>query len=126
MIFAAKNDPRVYDNHIRPQVDLLPEGTKIFKLEDGIGAIIPYLDRIFGEERPDLEIPHLLKSKREEVLISRQDARLISDYYREDFNRFDYPAPDCNQYPVDPFYWLRNVLCKPLGWAIALWQRMRW
>jgi hypothetical protein len=126
MIYAASYEPRVYDNHIRPQADLLPEGTNIFKLEDGIDALIPYLDGILGEEAADFEIPHLLKSKREEISISRQDIRLIRNYYKEDFERFGYPVPDCSQYRTDPFSWLRDLLCRPLAWTITVWQRMRW
>jgi len=126
MIFAAKHDPRVYDNHIRPQSDLLPAGTKIFKLEEGIDSIIPFLDGILSEEDPQIEIPHLLKSKREEISISRQDVRLIEDYYKSDYDNFSYPKPELGLYRIDPFSWLRDVFCRPLGWAIAFWQRIRW
>jgi hypothetical protein len=126
MIAAAQRDPRVYGNHIRPQVDLLPEETEVFRLEDGLEAIIPRLDAVVGDSAPDLVIGHLLKRKAEPIAVSREDARLIADYYSADYERFGYPRPDYDTFPKDPAARLRDLMAAPLGRAIVARQRRAW
>jgi hypothetical protein len=126
MISAARCDARVYDNHIRPQVDFLPEGTKLFKLEEGLSAIVPYLDKVLGYESPLVEIPHLLKSKKFPVSLSREDVRLIVEYYRDDYDRFGYPEPDYSMFPRDSLAPVRDLIGKVVGRAIVHWQRRSW
>ena len=44
---AFEADPFTIDNHFRPQVDFIPEGgCRVFHLEHGLEAIVPYLDGI--------------------------------------------------------------------------------
>ncbi len=40
--------PSLLDNHLRPQVDFVGPDTKIFRLEDGLDAVLAYLDEVCG------------------------------------------------------------------------------
>lgn len=126
MIAAARRDPRVYDNHIRPQVDLLPEGTEVFRLEDGLDQIITCLDDIIGQKMPDLTVGHLLRSKSEPILMSREDIRLLVNFYAEDYARFGYSEPDYSAFPKDRLAWLRDLIALPLSHAVVVRQRRTW
>jgi hypothetical protein len=42
-------DPWYLDNHTRPMVEMVPEGARIFRFEDGLEAVIPWLDTLAGE-----------------------------------------------------------------------------
>ena len=98
-IGAPDQLPFLSDNHLRPQVDLMPERTTIFRLESGLDKVIDWIDDAFGVSggkivndgnvapTPDparfkvLDMPAGLK-------------RRIEDYYGEDYARFGYdPAP---------------------------------
>ena len=47
----SRRYPFTIDNHFRPQVDFIPEGgCRVFHLEHGLEAIVPYLDGIAGNE----------------------------------------------------------------------------
>jgi hypothetical protein len=126
MIAGARMEPRLYENHIRPQSDLVPEGSEIFRLEDGFDAMIARLDEVAGTTAPGLEVGHLLKRKREELVIHREDVDLITDYYGPDYARFGYAPPDRDAHPSDPYAALR----RPFAHALARWvvarQHARW
>lgn len=126
MIFAARCEPRIYDNHIRPQADLLPPGTEVFHLEDGLDEIILRLDEIFNEKTPDLNIPHLLKSTNSPIAISREDVALISNFYHADYVRFGYAKPSCDSLSGDRMAKLRNFIAYPLAYLLVIRQRLTW
>lgn len=126
MICAARRDPRVYDNHIRPQVDFLPQGTQFFRLEDGIGSFIPALDGVIGQSASEHAIGHFLKSTSKTIALSRNDVELIVDYYSEDYDEFGYDRPEDLDLPIDRIVWLRNLAARPIGHAIVLRQRKAW
>ncbi|WP_425102284.1 sulfotransferase family 2 domain-containing protein [Tropicibacter sp. S64] len=44
------------DNHTRPMLDFLPKGTRIFRLEDGLGQVVDWLDDLAGNSRGPREI----------------------------------------------------------------------
>lgn len=92
----AKVYPFYYDNHLRAQDDFVPAGAKVFRLEDGLADLIPYLDQVTGSSAPSLEIGHDNASKpavsayyRKESLSSGVVERL-ADIYAADFQRFGY------------------------------------
>ncbi|SFI09703.1 sulfotransferase family 2 domain-containing protein [Albimonas pacifica] len=91
--------PFYNDNHLRPQSALVPQGARVFKLEDGLEAIPPWLDEITGETAPELSIPrtneildgasdYFDKQPLPEAAIARIEA-----HYAEDFERFGYGRP---------------------------------
>jgi hypothetical protein len=98
----AKDDPFRYDNHLRPQADIVPEGATVFRLEDGLGAIVPHLDTLAGNSDGPRAIPKENVRKKgmapdaERMKLSPETMTRIADYYAEDFRRFGYdagPAP---------------------------------
>jgi hypothetical protein len=88
-------NPYTLDNHIRPQHEFLLPDTEVFRLEDGLDAMMASLN-----ERHDLGVPtevgHRLKSKDRHGLASRDvqlspdlEARL-RDLYAEDYRQFGF------------------------------------
>lgn len=126
MISAARREPRIYENHIRPQVDFLPKGAVAFRLEDGIDAFIPHLDEIVGKKNENIKIEHLLTSKALPITLTRQDARIISEYYAEDYKRFGYPKIESSELASDQWSTIRGLIAKLLGHAIVLHQHRIW
>jgi len=93
-----ENDPFVFDNHTRPMVDLVPAEAKVFYLEHGLDALVPWFDAITGRK----DAPRALRPINErksrkasgaKVVPSEHDLKLIEQLYAADFARFGY-APD--------------------------------
>lgn len=126
MIHAAARDPRIYENHIRPQVDLVPEGAEIFRLEDGLEAIATRIDAVTGTQAPGVEMGHFLKRKSTKVDLTRQDAELLARFYAADYARYGYAPPDPAVLPSDPFAALRDLAARLLAWAIVAKHRRDW
>jgi hypothetical protein len=126
MLHAVRLDPRVYQNHIRPQSDLVPEGSEIFRLEDGFDAMIARLDEVTRSTAPEQAVGHLLKRKKSEVKVYRQDAALISDFYAADYARFGYRKPDLSSFESDPRAMLRDLPARLLARAVVAKQHRDW
>jgi Sulfotransferase family len=126
MLRAAERDPRIYENHLRPQGDLVPEGAEVFRLEDGLASMIARLDMVTGATAPGVEIPHLLKSGKASVTLRRQDADLIARFYAGDYARFSYAMPDLQALPPDPAAPLREALAWGLARLVVWKQRRDW
>jgi len=123
---AARRDPRVYDNHMRPQTDIVPQDARVFRLENGFTDMIAWLDEVTGHPRPDIEMGHLLKRKSAPIPILRQDGELIADFYREDYDRFGYERPDFASYDPDPRAALRSAAGAVLAYPLVKAQQRRW
>ncbi|MEM8790942.1 MAG: sulfotransferase family 2 domain-containing protein [Pseudomonadota bacterium] len=120
-------DPRIYQNHIRPQSELVPGGAEFFKLEDGFTDMIARLDAV--TQTKSLEgVGHPLnrKSVRADVTPSRSDIELLEDYYAEDFKRFGYPRRDLTDYQGDPYVPLRSSIAHLLAPVVVWKQRRHW
>lgn len=88
-----------FDNHIRPMVDLVPANAKVFHLEYGLDAIVPWFDELTGEKTG----PRALSTSNErssrngkttKVIPSADDLAVIAEAYAEDFARFNYTPED--------------------------------
>lgn len=44
------------DNHTRPMLDFIPQGSRIFRLEDGLGQVVDWLDDLAGNSHGPREI----------------------------------------------------------------------
>lgn len=93
----CETDSFTADNHVRPQIDLMPENCTVFHLEHGLDAIVPYLDGLAGESSGPRAIGHVNKrasrgQKRAAVEQSPNaaDMALIRELYARDFERFGY------------------------------------
>ena len=89
---AIAKDPWLYDNHLRPMVDLVPGNATVFRLEDGLDHVISYLDGLVGAcdrplrfERDFTRDPSIVK-----VVPSADDIATIERLYHQDFERFGY------------------------------------
>lgn len=126
MMIAARIEPRIYENHIRPQIDLIPENSEIFRLEDGFDSLIERLNDVTGSTAPDQAVQHLLKRERKGIALHRQDIELLGSFYADDFERFGYDLPDPSAYPHDRYTSLRTAFAACLARALVLWQRHEW
>ena len=126
MIAAAQIEPRVYENHIRPQSDLVPEGCEIFRLEDSFDPVISWLDTVTGSTEPEINVGHLLKRKHETITPSRQDVDLVTRYYAIDYERFGYQPIDISDLRNDLHFPLRGLITAALARAIVLRQKWKW
>ncbi|WP_376870712.1 hypothetical protein [Albirhodobacter sp. R86504] len=81
-------DLRMYDNHIRPQTELVPQDAEVFRLENGLEVIIAQLDAVSLAE---LTIEQLLKG---EIRVTRADAALVASVFAADYRRFGYRLLD--------------------------------
>lgn len=120
---AARRDPLFLDNHMRPQVEMLPREVEVFRLEDGFAALIARLDTVTGTTAPDLEIGHELRGPGPDRTArpSRQDLALIVAAFSEDFARFGYAVPDLAAAPDDGLSFARHALGRALA-PLAAWM----
>jgi len=126
VFLAARNDPRVYDNHIRPQSDLVPEAAEIFRFENGFQSVIRRLDELFGTAASEVKIRHLLKQPKPRPHLFRQDLDLVHEFYAEDYRRFGYDKPSLEGLPDDRYATLRSILAAPVAKALVARQRSKW
>lgn len=127
VIACMKIDPRMYDNHIRPQTDLVPRDAEIFRLEDGLEAIILRLDSVVGGAMPELAIGHLLKRESREIRVTCADAALVASVFAADYERFGYPLPDETQmHQNDRYTFLRRMLSRFVAPFLVFKHRCDW
>jgi len=126
VVHAARRDPRIYDNHIRPQTDMVPAGAVVFRLENGFTDMISWLDDVTRTTRPDIEMDHLLKRRTDPVTVLKQDAALITDFYRADYERFGYDMPSPDTYATDPAAAWRSTLGAATAYPLVNAQRRKW
>ena len=112
MFEAVRIDPRVYQNHIRPQSDLVREGSAVFRLEDKFTDMIAWLDEVTDSGTQTSR----LGRAREPIVMSRQDVELIRRFYKVDYERFGYDLPDPSAHADDRMAGLR--------WPLAGWWHM--
>ncbi|QDY70968.1 sulfotransferase family 2 domain-containing protein [Qingshengfaniella alkalisoli] len=89
-------NPFIYDNHVRPMNDLVPNDARIFHMEHGLDGLVAWFDELTGEEAAPRAVPRFnerggyVKVKTEQVLPSDLDLERISRLYAADFERFGY------------------------------------
>jgi len=123
---TAEIDPRVYQNHIRPQSELVHKDSAVFKLEDKFGDMIEWLDEVTGTTDPDIEVGHLLKREREPIEFSREDVQLITEFYRDDYDRFGYARPDLSAYKSKPYPAYKLPMVNALAYGVVKKQHRHW
>ena len=126
MFKACEIDPRVYQNHIRPQSDLVREGSEVFKLEDKFDDMIAWLSEVTGTEAPEDGVGHFLKKKHEPIKMTRQDVKLITDFYAVDYDRFGYERPDPQEHPNILYPGWKQPMVTALAYGIVKKQHRHW
>ena len=94
----AKN-PYLYDNHVRPMDKLVPASARVFYLEDGLDALVPWFDNLLGNTLAPRTIELVnarKKSQTSKISPTADDLERIARLYRSDFERFDYEIEGSN------------------------------
>lgn len=99
--------PFLYDGHLLPQSDLVPEDAAIFRIEDGFDGLIAHLDMLAGNSAGPRQIPaaNVGASTRAgdptRQIPSPDTLAGLATYYAADFHRFGYDpeAPVAHKTP---------------------------
>ncbi len=89
-------DPFLFDNHIRPQAEFKLAGAQVYRLEEGMPAILADVDERWALGL-NQEIPRARHGKEvvghasHDVEVSPSLRRLATEFYRQDFAEFGYP-----------------------------------
>lgn len=88
--------PFLRDNHLRPQIAFVPQdGCRLFRLEEGLEAIIPWLDEQTHSRAGPRKIPVAgPRGARGHVDVSPADIDRIAEHFRVDFEAFGYDPHD--------------------------------
>lgn len=104
-----EENPFVFDNHTRPMAELVPDAAKIFYLEHGLDAIVPWLDDLAGEPTGPRAMRRVNERKagsKEKVQPSSSDLDFIARFYAKDLERFgyviDHPRPSAPAPKLSP------------------------
>ncbi|WP_425093904.1 sulfotransferase family 2 domain-containing protein [Tropicimonas sp. S265A] len=109
LLRAARIDPYICDNHIRPQADFLPPEARVFRLEEGLDTLPGWIAEHCGPPAVGLDMHHSQKAptgQSRPIVPSRYDLRLIKGFYAVDYTRFGYPDPDLSAAPAG---WVSQV-----------------
>lgn len=87
--------PYISDNHLRPQVELMPDHTTVFRLEDGLKPVLDWIDRTFGvtaeAEIDDGNVSPVTDREAFRVIdMPVTLKRRIEEHYADDYARFEY------------------------------------
>lgn len=91
-------DPYALHGHLRPMTEYVPTGATVFRVEDGLGAVVTWLDDLTGTQGGPREVaPFNVLSERlgaepENVALTPRILNQIAALYQADFDRFGYPA----------------------------------
>lgn len=91
-------NPFVADNHIRPQTEFYVPGSEVFRLEDGLDAVVGTLREVHGLDL-DMSggVPHRRARKGEmkssDLELSPRVSQRVTQLYWNDFLRFGYELP---------------------------------
>ena len=95
-----QSDPFYLDNHVRPMTELVPEDCTVFRLENGLDAVMGWLDEIAGADDGPREIAPAHGYATElnnrglaagpRVEITPESCLRIAEIYAADFQRFGY------------------------------------
>lgn len=89
--------PFSHGGHLMPQVMLVPQAARVFRLEDGLEPVIPYLDALADNSDGPREIPsrNVGRWRTEEAhpTPTVETLDLVARIYAADFERFGYEPP---------------------------------
>ena len=89
-------NPFLLDNHLRPQIEFLVRGVKIYKQEnkfdqnwiDKIEKVIPF--KLLGGRTNDLSRYDIDKVTTNDVVFSKETIKQVEEFYSVDFECFSY------------------------------------
>lgn len=125
--------PFISDNHLRPQIELMPDRTTVFRLEEGLKPVIRWIDQTFGvtadAEIEDGNVAPAAESRAfRTVDMPNTLKRRIEEHYADDYARFGYgktpPKPAALTVPLPRTGALASRLYTKL-WARRVEHRFR-
>lgn len=88
------DDPYRYDGHLLPQVAFIPKDSRIFRLEDGLDPVVPYLDDLSATTTGPRNVPTQnvgsWRASEAPPVPSARTLALIATAYAQDFTLFGY------------------------------------
>lgn len=89
---AYRRDQLFLQNHIRPQIEFLSPGIKVFRFEQGLQGII---DLVCADLRvPSGAVPHIFRSPTDFVTVDPRSRESVTAFYAKDFAELGYDADD--------------------------------
>ena len=88
-LYRTKKFRGYRDNHFRPQSEFATLGCEIFKLEDGLGAVVNRLNQKLGLSI-ELQSKRLNVSPKYDVKIRKSHKAKIYSFYATDYHDFNY------------------------------------
>ena len=102
-LLLRQSYPYAYDNHLRPQVDFLLPGAKLFRMEDQMDQLLVWLQQTFGIN-PDATLDHhntgelaTRDLRVEKRPISAGFLDKVTEFYAADYRQFGYEMPVSGQ-----------------------------
>lgn len=108
IVELRRENPFLYDNHVRPMTEIVPEGAKVFHMEHGLDGLIPWFDAVTGETAGPRAIPKInekgayTEARTERVRPTDSDLARIAELYAADFARFGYDPADTRSTSAPP------------------------
>jgi GT2 family glycosyltransferase len=101
---AIAATPWLYDNHLRLMTEMVPASATVFRLEDGLDTIAPYLDGLVGPCDSALQFNRVLTRDPsiQKVVPKAEDIATIERIYRQDFDRFGYAVETETAFVLSP------------------------
>lgn len=123
VLSCTKKNPFIFDGHLRPQVDFIPPGARVFKLEEGMDNLVTWVCQALGLSNINQQFSkHANRSVDRPIPISDDDRKLIEDFYVNDYVKFGY---DVRREPNLPrLHALRSTTAKSLGSVAGLFTRV--
>jgi hypothetical protein len=99
---SLATDPYALHGHLRPMIEYVPRGARVFRVENGLAPLVSWLDELAEEENPECSIKDMnvtsvrmaksLPAGRKPPIIQLNKPVLerISDIYAADYDRFGY------------------------------------
>ena len=120
MLRVAEKNPYAFDNHLRPQWEFVPDGAKVFRLEEGIAPVLAWLSELTGAAETEAP-PHILAAGAgPQIRLYSEDIALISKAFSGDYERFGYSPPCRGDVGSDSRVRLRAAFVEALL-PLALW-----
>ena len=91
-----RDDPFIFDNHVRPMTEIVPEGATVFYMEHGLDPLVPWFDALTGTTVAPRALPRINERGNHTAAAAPRaepsdwDMKRILEIYGEDFSRFGY------------------------------------
>lgn len=122
LLSAMAIDRMVFDNHLRPQTELVPSDAEFYKLEDGVQNALRLVNDHIKNEYTAAGIHPVYMHKQELTAPSQRLTSRIRKVYSDDFDRFQYQRLyDSRKTQTSDIF--AAFLAASLAWMVVLLDR---